>query len=140
MDNLEIAKNELRNKNLSLVIVKSKKIIFSTSEYGVKGLMKAIGGQDLHGASVADTVVGKAAAMLCLYANITDVYAVVMSERGLNILKNRMKFEYEKLVPNILNKKKDDICPFEKLVADCDDEKECYEKIKNFLIDKIGGI
>ncbi len=44
MEDLEIAKNELREKSLSLVVVKSGKIIFSTREYGVKGLIKAIDG------------------------------------------------------------------------------------------------
>jgi len=133
---LLIAKQELKEKNLNLVIVKSKKIILATKEYGITGLIKAVDryGEELHGSSIADMVVGKAAAMLCRYARIVAVYAGVMSKTAVDVLiETGIKFEYDKLVANILNRSKTDVCPFEKLTADCTDEKECYERIKNFL-------
>lgn len=132
---LEIAKKMLREEGFSLVIVKSEIVIHATKEYGVIGLMHAIGnhGARLAGSAVADKVVGKAAAMLCRYAKVAEVYAEVVSEKGLNTLKEKeIRVEYGELVPEILNRRRNDTCPFEKLVAGCSDEKECYEKIKSF--------
>lgn len=134
MRDLEIAKRILMEEGFSLVIVKLGEAIYMTKEYGVLGLIDAIEkhGMRLTGASVADKVVGKAAAMLCRYANVGEVYAEVISEKGIRALKEKgIMFEYGKLVPEILNRRRDDTCPFEKLVSNCRDEKECYEKIKS---------
>lgn len=133
MEDLEIAERALKEGGFSLVIVKSGKVMYATRKYGVIGLIEAIDihGAELTGTSVADKVVGKAAAMLCRYANVGEVYAEVMSESGLKaLLEKGIRSEYGKLVPEILNRRKDDVCPFEKLVSDCKDEKECYERIK----------
>jgi hypothetical protein len=135
MNGLETAKRILKNGGFSLVIVKPGIVVHATNKYGVMGLVEAIEkyGVELSGAAVADRVVGKAAAMLCRHANIAEVHAEVISRRGLDVLRERsIKVEYEKLVPEILNRMKNDICPFEKLVADCDSEEECFEKIRSF--------
>jgi hypothetical protein len=135
MSDLEIAKRMLIEEGFSLVIVKSKIVIHAAREYGVIGLMQAIEthGAELAGSAVADKVVGKAAAMLCRYAKIAEVYADVISKKGLNTLREKeIRVEYRELVPEILNRRRNDACPFEKLVSSCIDEKECYEKIKSF--------
>jgi len=134
---LEIAKKELKENNLNLVIAKYGKIIFSTDEDGVRGLVRAIDNyaRDMYGSSVADTVVGKAAAMLCSYAKVSSVYGGLMSINGRNFLIRRgIDSEYEKLVEEILNRERRDICPFERLVKDCNDVREAYGKIKSFLL------
>ncbi|MEM1557582.1 MAG: DUF1893 domain-containing protein [Thermoproteota archaeon] len=136
MRDLEFAKNSLKEKSLSLVIVKAGKLVYETREYGVIGIIKAIEnhGEELVGASAADRVVGRAAAMLCRHAGIVAVYADVISEPGLKTLRESgIIIEYSKLVPEILDKNRKDKCPFEKLVADCRNEEECYRKIKEYL-------
>lgn len=136
MSDLEIAKKMLREEGFSLVVVKSGMIIHTTREYGVIGLIHVIENQGakLAGSAVADKIVGKAAAMLCRYARVAEVYADVISMKGLNTLREKkIRVEYRELVPEILNRGRDDTCPFEKLVSSCIDEKECYEKIKSFV-------
>jgi hypothetical protein len=133
---LEIAKKMLRDEGFSLVIVKSGAVIHATREYGVIGLIKAIErhGAELNGSAVADKVAGKAAVMLCRYAKVAEVYAEVISEQGLKMLNEAgIRFEYRELVPKILNRERSDLCPFEKLVANCSNDEECYEKIKDYL-------
>jgi hypothetical protein len=135
MNGLETAKRILKNGGFSLVIVKQGAFVHATRKYGVLGLVEAIEnhGVELSGAAVADRVVGRAAAMLCRRANIAEVYAEVVSRRGLEALKEKsISVEYDKLVPEILNRMRNDVCPFEKLVADCDDEEECFKKIRGF--------
>lgn len=45
---------------------------------------------------------GKAAAMLCRYAKVAEAYAEVVSEKGLNTLKEKeIRVEYGELIPEI---------------------------------------
>lgn len=135
MDCLETARRMLKEQSFSLVIVKPGILVHATRKYGVIGLVEAIEnyGVELSGAAAADRIVGRAAAMLCLYANIAAVYAEVISRKALNVLSEKnVKVEYETLVPEILNRMKNDVCPFEKLIADCSKEEECFEKIRHF--------
>ncbi len=132
MEGLETAKRMLKEQGFSLVIVKPGILVHATRRYGVIGLVEAIEnyGSELSGAAVADRVVGRAAAMLCLYADIAEVYAGVISRKGLEALRERnVSVEYGELVPEILDRKRNDVCPFEKLVADCHDEEKCFKKI-----------
>jgi uncharacterized linocin/CFP29 family protein len=135
MLDIEIAKHRLLEKGFSLVIAKDRKIIFGTKQSGVSGFLSAIeelGRESLHGVSVADRIVGRAAALLCVYCGVKAVYAVVLSDGGKRVLKeNSVSLEFENLVPSILNKQKTGTCPFEKLVLTISDEEEAYEKLKS---------
>ena len=135
MDDLEIAKQRLKTKKQTLVFVKDSKVIFESNNEGLKGFIDAIEihGRSLSEASVADRVLGKAAALLCLYLKIKAVFAVIASQSGLEVLKKfDIKYEYENLVSAILDLRKIYQCPFEKLVENVSDPKEAFWKIKMF--------
>jgi hypothetical protein len=132
---LELAKSRLKDKDLTLVIVKEGKVIFETRSQGVGGFLQAIEklGKRLVASAVADKIVGAAAAMLCVYSEVSSVFAVTISEEGIRVLKdNDIIYQFENEVPNILNHYKTDICPFEKLVIGSRDPKEAYTKLKSF--------
>lgn len=137
MTDMETAKNRLLRNGSSLVIVKNGKTIFETHQSGVTGFLSAIeklGKEELNDASVADRVVGRAAAMLCIYCRVKAVYAVVLSEGGKKVLiENATVFEFGNLVPTVLNRQKTDACPFEKLVSGISDAAEAYEKLKSCI-------
>ena len=140
---LELAKTKLIKENLSLVIVKNKKVIFKTKKQGVNGFLDAIAllNKKLISASVADKIIGVAAAMLCVYSGISSVFAQTISESGIKILKEKnINFFYKKKVSNILNKEKTDVCPFEKLAIKSKTSEEAYDKIKKFSDRIIGKI
>lgn len=131
---LKLAKLTLRESDLSLVIVKKEKVVFDTGAHGISGFLLAIEklGKELVGSSVADRIVGRAAALLCVYGEVASVFAVMVSEEGVQILrKNNIPYEYENLVPNILNYDRTDLCPFEKLTAGLVNAKEAYKKLKH---------
>jgi hypothetical protein len=74
---------------------------------------------------MADRVLGKAAALLCVYAKSSSVYASVMSNLGEKILeKFSIPYQHDTLVPNILNRRGTDTCPFEKAVMNTDSPEE----------------
>lgn len=133
MDDLQVAKEKLKRGESALVFVKYSIPIYETDIGGLGGFLKAIDelGNQLSGASVADRVVGKAAALLCAHSNVVAAYAITMSESGLKVLKeNNIPFEFETLIPMILNMKKTGQCPFEKLVGDTSNSDTAYSQIK----------
>ena len=132
---LKLAKLRLKKRHLTLAIVKEGKVIFETKSQGVSDFLQAIEkfGKRLVVSSVADKIVGAAAAMLCAYSEMSSVFAVTISEEGIRVLEdNNIIYQFENQVPNILNHDKTDICPFEKLAIDSRDPKEAYTKLKSF--------
>lgn len=130
--NLSRAK-QLLDGGASLAIVGGGELTFN--EHGVKTLLSLQSGS-LAGASVADKVVGKAAAMLLVRGGAIEVYAEVISEPALEVFKRHgVPCVFGELVPNIINRNKTGICPMEQAVLDVDD----IEKAYGILIEKTGG-
>ena len=136
MQDLEKAKKKLNKNNLSLVIIKQSDLIFETSSQGIKSFLETIERfkTKLEGASVADKVVGKAIALLCVNTKIKEIYAKTFSEQGEEIFKKySIKYEYDYLVKKILNRNGTDMCPFEKLVLDISDPDEAFVKLNKHV-------
>lgn len=136
---LELAKSKLIDEDFSLVIVKQKEVIFETQKKGIMGFLEAIESLDknLMDSSVADRIVGVAAAMLCVYAGVASVFALTISKKGRKILRdNNIEYRYEKTVPNILNRNKEDMCPFEKLAMISVDPEDAFDKLKSCATQK----
>ncbi len=92
-------------------------------------------GENLTGYSVADLVVGKAAALLFVKCGIKKVFAKTLSEKGKKILElYGIDYEYETLTDSIINRTGTDICPMEKAVQNCDNPEEAYIILKNKLL------
>jgi len=136
MKDLEKAKRILKDEDLSLVIVKDGKTIFRSDSPGIDGILQAIEklGKQLSRSSVADKIVGKAAALLFAYSRIASVYAATLSRRGLRTLsKHKIPVEYDLLVPEILDKKGKDICPFERFTSNIESPDCAFEKLKAYM-------
>lgn len=119
-NDLELAKASLEGKSIALA--RDGDIITST----LRGIGPMITfkreHKDLAGYSVADLVVGKAAAFLFIDAGIKEVYAKNISVQAKRVLKERgIYLEYEVLAEAIINREGTDLCPMEKLVKDIDD-------------------
>ena len=126
---------ELLKDDKTLVFVKGNEIVDSTLS-GIKPLIYFLNeNKDLKGFSLADKIVGKAQAMLCIKAGIVEVYAKVLSLNGKEILeKYNIPYSYETLTDQIINHKGDDICPMEKVVKDIDDIEEAYKALKEKVL------
>ena len=98
---------------------------------GVKPLVQfLVNGTIPSGLSAADKVVGKATAYLYVLLKVKELYSLVISEPALVVLEaNGIHAEYGQLVPNIINRKGDGICPFEMAVMDITDPETAYEAI-----------
>jgi len=86
--------------------------------------------ETLINATVADRVVGKAAAMLMIKAGIKALHTPLMSQHAYLYLRNQsIEFTFDQIVPYITNREKNDICPLEKVVLDESDAEIGYQKI-----------
>lgn len=132
MSDIIIAKNLLLGENYTCVLCKGENLYTSQSR-GVKPLVKWLKSEtDFSGYSAADKVVGKATAFLYVLLGVKSVYAHVLSEGAKVVFKQYgIDFEFETLVPNIINRKGDGICPFESAVLEIKNADEAYTVIKN---------
>lgn len=134
MKDLDKAKSLLKD-DITCVIVKDD-VIYTSKDSSIRPLLKLINeNTDLKDYSLADKVIGKAQAFLCIYADIKEVFTYNMSKEAIKLLdKYNIKYEYNLLVDNILNNKGDDICPMEKTVKGINEPNKAYkalnEKIK----------
>lgn len=88
----------------------------------------------LRGASVADKVVGRGAALLFVRGGVARLYARVVSGGALSVLRRGgIEVEYATEVPNIINRAGTGICPVEQLTASTDSPDEAYLLIKEFI-------
>ncbi|NLA58382.1 MAG: DUF1893 domain-containing protein [Firmicutes bacterium] len=135
---LDLARKTLLEEDHALVIVKDGELLFTSRETSIRPIYRAVKelGEALKGASVADKVIGKAAALFCTLAQVKSVYAVLISEIAIEtLLAAGIELEYQKSCPYILNRSRDGMCPVEKLAVDVEDGRILLEKVGKFLGD-----
>ena len=129
MTDIEIAMQNLDGH--SICLCKNGKLIINDGR-GISPIMKLIAeNKDLNGYSVADIIVGKAAAMLFVKTGIICAHGRTMSESGRVYLESHgIPCTYDVLTEKIINRNRTDICPMEKAVADIDDAESGYEILR----------
>lgn len=132
MTDLQIAKNNLSGHTICLC--KDGECLYSERR-GIAPMMNFIGsGAVLSGYSVADVVVGKAAALLFVKCGIAHVFAKTLSGYARKVLElYGIDYEYEILTERIINRDGTDMCPMEKAVMNTHDPEEAYQILKNKL-------
>lgn len=118
--------------SFELEIWSKEEIIFRSKKPGIKGLIDFIKKYDqkFRGLMIFDKIVGQGVALLSIYLKAKEVYGKVGSKLATRTLKKfKIKFYFKKIVPKILNKKKDNSCPIEKLSLN-KTPKEFYNSIK----------
>ncbi|MBQ6321560.1 MAG: DUF1893 domain-containing protein [Lachnospiraceae bacterium] len=115
--------------------------MFASREKGVKPLMAWIDeGRDFSGYAAADQVVGKAAALLYVKMGIGALYARLLSEKALGVLEeNGIAFLAGEMVPYIINRRGDGMCPMEQSVLDTDNPAEAVVALKKRMAELAGG-
>lgn len=122
--------------NYSCVIQGRNGEIRTFSRRGVIDLYKLIENDlsFLNGASVADKVVGKAAASLMILSGVTRIYTDIISEPAFSLLeKAKIGVTSRKVVPFIQNRDKSGICPLESICSHTDSLEELFPLIEEFI-------
>lgn len=127
--NINDLKDILLKENHTLVIYKNNASVITSNDRGVNSLIKLIEEDEsqLSGSLIADKVIGKAAALLMIYAGVKEIYAPIISKPALQtLLKHNVKIYYDKEVERIINRKGDGLCPMETLCLDIEKPEEAY--------------
>lgn len=128
---LEKAKSILLS-SASTISVVSNGEVFTSQERGVKPLLFLLKEKKefLKGASVADKVIGKAAALLMVLGKIKEVHTLIISEPAIKVFeKYNIPCFYDKKVTRIVNRTGDGLCPMEMLCLDVENPQEAFERI-----------
>ncbi len=137
MDDISLAKKLLIERELSLIIIRNGKLLFQSKEKGLHPLLRVIEDkkEKIEGGSLADKIIGRAAAMLIVYGGIREVYTPLLSNSASPILEEAgINCQFEKSVPAILNEDKTQICPMEKLSQRFTSPCELFEALKERLL------
>lgn len=133
-ENLTAARKMLDEGGFTCVIVGEQGVLTYKMQ-GIAPLMECLRSnpEALRDASVADRVIGKAAAMLIAYGGAAEVYAGIISDPGAEFLSSRnISFTCEKRVPYIINRNRTGMCPMEERALGLDDPNDAYQ-----LFDKL---
>ncbi len=133
---LDLAVNELLSSEGSIVVAFGGKIVLRGDGPGIKPVLEAqqVLGEGLIGAAVADTVLGKAAALFLEDAGVTSVFGEVLSEHAREYLESAGVYvEGETVVDFIANRSGDDLCPLEKIAVETGDPDMARKAICEFI-------
>lgn len=136
MNNIQIAMQALNDNNYTIAVVKNEEVIYFSFDRGIKPLYSLIKTQKniLESASVADKVVGLAAAMFYVDAGIRELSTDIISEKSLQLLQDHnIVCYYCKLVPNIQNFDKTSLCPIERLALSSANVDDLANAIEGFF-------
>lgn len=126
----------LHSEGLTLVVKSGDGTIHRFTQRGVKDLLTLVttAPEVLHNAIIADKAVGKAAAACMVQGGAKQVWADVMSEPAMTLLRAyRVEAECSTLVDHIINRAGTDWCPMERLSREIDDPATIIQKIQDFF-------
>ena len=132
MTNLEIVKERLYRTNASLVVLYLNGECKEYYQNRIKDIKEIIqkDKKALQGAIIADKVIGKVAGSILTIAGVKEIYADVMSKYAIPVLdKNKIKYEYKKLVDYVINNEKTGMCPMENKYKDEKDINKIYTEM-----------
>ena len=127
----------LRSGGYSLVIWNNG--IHTFTGRGVSDLYRIYTGEKelLHGAVVADKIIGKGAAALMALGKVSEIFTDTISAPALSLLKDcGIPVSFQTVVPNIINRRGDGLCPVETLCLECVTPAECLPLIERFMTEK----
>ena len=115
------------------MIYKSDASVVVSDDRGVAPLMKLLNEdkEQLRDSMIADKVIGKAAALLMVYAGVKEVFTPTISVPAVEVFeKHNVKITYDKVVERIINRTGDGLCPMESLCLNVENPEEAFDLIR----------
>jgi len=117
-----------------IAVVKGNTVLTSPLR-GIAALLAYVKNGDLDGASLADKIVGKAAALLMVLGKVKEVYAGVITEEAKAVfVRYNVPFCFSVSANKIMNRQGTDICPMENAVLNISDPQEAFDAVSEKLI------
>ena len=123
----------VENELCTLALFRKGEIARTAAGRGIAPLLNVYDAEPalLLGAAVADKIIGRAAAMILARAGAKAVYGAVMSQTARDLLlAHGISASFGELVPHIVNRAGDGLCPIEQSVLEENDPAAGIEKIR----------
>ena len=121
----------IKNQEATCVVVRDNKIISQASPKGISYIIDLYDKGALEDTFVADTIIGKAAAMIFSLGGVTSCYGKTISRSALDVLKkNNISVSYDNCTDVIQNRSGTGMCPMEETVLNITDKKEALTLLK----------
>ena len=119
MDMVPAARQKIIEGKAGCVIINDGKIVHDENGRGISPILDIYRQHPdkMKGSILVDKVIGKAAAMVAICGKVNHVHAELICDSAVEILeKHYITVSYTKRVKDILNRRKDGLCPMEKTV------------------------
>ncbi len=123
-DSIKTARKKITAGTAGCVIIKNGKIIHDENGRGIAPILDIYRQHPdkMKDAYLVDKVIGKAAAMVAICGKVKFVHAELICDSAVEILeKHHIDVTYTKRVKNILNRRRDGLCPMEKTILNISD-------------------
>ncbi len=134
---MELAREVISTTEYSIVVIGYGKIWKQKKGEGIRPILETIEemGEDIYDSVIGDRILGKASALLCRYAKAQAVYSPQGTKIGIALLiMGGIPCQVDELIPQIMNRNGDDICPFEKMLKDVTSPEEAYKILKEKVL------
>lgn len=131
-------KQELQNGGYTCVAFDQNGLYYSSFARGVAPLAELCEKNTSHvPLYVADKIIGKAAALLCVKCRITMLYTPVITHSALTVLQSHdISVKCDQKVEYIKNRTGTGKCPMEQLADSVELPEQMYNRVKAFLADR----
>lgn len=136
MQNWQEKLDILKKNKLAIRVEKDDEILYESQASRLKPLFEClvIHGEKMQDAVVIDKVIGRAAAMLCVVAQVKCVITPLASETAKEMLEeNNIPLYAETMIPTILNNDKTDLCPMEKMSLNAATPQDFFKHLKTII-------
>jgi len=127
---------KLTRNNLSLLVEKNGEVLYTSEAPRLKPLFACIleQGDAMQESLVIDKVIGRAAALLCVYAGVSAVVTPLASETAKSVLaEHNIPLYADKVTPRILNQEQTDLCPMEKMSLNFDSPEAFFNHLSGVI-------
>ena len=137
INDMELAREVISTTDYSIVVIGYGKIWKQKKGEGIRPILETIEemGEDIYDSVIGDRILGKASALLCRYAKAQAIYSPQGTKTGIALLiMGGIPCQVDELIPQIMNRNGDDICPFEKMLKDVTSPEEAYKILKEKVL------
>lgn len=127
MQAIETARQKILAGKAGCVIIKNGKIVHDENGRGIAPILDVYRQQTdkMKDSILVDKVIGKAAAMVAICGKVKYVHAELICDSAVDILqKNNIKVTWTLRVKDILNRRRNGLCPMEQTVLNISDPAE----------------
>jgi len=129
------ARVSLTHGEKTFVVFSETKLLHYSGKHRVEPFLDAIENNPsmLEGAIIGDRIVGRAAALLCVYSKVKAVFAISISDEAIGILdKHNILATWQDTVPYIVEKDLSSRYRLDVHLKDIEDPKQAFIMIKKY--------